>query len=162
MQHKRQFVVLALVSALLFAAFWAGSISAATGCFPDTNGHWAETFICWLKDNNITSGYANGNYGPEDNVTRAQMAVFLQKQAEIPPSTGLIRINSGQSSWDIFDVAPVTVTTKRFDYAVGFASSVPSVSQDFVMSPNFSTALYGRDLSLTFLLGFNGLPMNFR
>ncbi len=36
-------------------------VSAATGCFPDTDGHWAETFICWLKDNGITGGYPDGS-----------------------------------------------------------------------------------------------------
>lgn len=146
---KHQFFAVALSAALLFAAFQAGRTSAATGCFPDTNAHWAETFICWLKDNAITSGYANGNYGPEDNVTRAQMAVFLQKQAEIPPTTGLIRFNMGPDSWSIYDTDPGTITIRQFDYAVGLASSVASVSQDFMIAPDFPSALYGRDLSLS-------------
>lgn len=149
MNHKYHFFVIAVVAALVFAAFWAGSTSAATGCFPDTNAHWAEVFICWLKDNGITSGYTNGNYGPEDNVTRAQMAVFLQRQAEMPPSTGLIRVNSGPSSWAIYNIDPGTLTVKRFDYAVGFASSAPSVNHDFMTSPDILSGLYGRDLSLT-------------
>jgi len=56
-------------------------VSAATGCFPDTNGHWAEEFICWLSEKGITSGYPDGTYRPENRVTRAEMAVFLQQVA---------------------------------------------------------------------------------
>jgi len=52
-------------------------VSAATGCFPDTNGHWAETFICWLSDNGIAGGYPDGTFRPENGVTRAELSVFL-------------------------------------------------------------------------------------
>lgn len=62
--------------------------SAATGCFPDTNGHWAETFICWLKDNGISSGYPDGTYRPNNNVTRAEMSVFVNKSAALVRGTG--------------------------------------------------------------------------
>ncbi|WP_203655296.1 S-layer homology domain-containing protein, partial [Demequina activiva] len=35
--------------------------------------------IEWLADSGITSGYANGRFGPSDAVTRGQMAAFLYK-----------------------------------------------------------------------------------
>lgn len=54
-------------------------VNAATGCFPDTNGHWAETFICWLSNNGIAGGYPDGDYKPGNNVTRAEVAVMLNK-----------------------------------------------------------------------------------
>jgi hypothetical protein len=54
-------VVLAI---LVFSTFWAGNVYAATGCFLDTNGHWAETFICWMKDNGITGGTGGGTTAP--------------------------------------------------------------------------------------------------
>jgi|GEM_PF-5514240 len=37
------------------------------------------THIEKFKELNITSGCGNGNYCPDDSVTRAQMAVFLTK-----------------------------------------------------------------------------------
>lgn len=41
--------------------------------FPDTTGHWAEDYIKTLYSKGIIGGYANGNFGPDDSVTRAQI-----------------------------------------------------------------------------------------
>ena len=84
--------------AVLLVVFSAGQAYASTGCFTDTNGHWAEAAICWMKDNGITTGIGGGLYGPENNVTRAQMAVFMKAQAEIPPSTGDIYVTQALSA----------------------------------------------------------------
>jgi len=40
-------------------------------------GHWAESFITALYNSGITAGCGNGNYCPDDPITRGQMAVFL-------------------------------------------------------------------------------------
>jgi hypothetical protein len=100
---KRKFLVRGSVALVIFLALTLGvnigKTYAATGCFTDTNGNWAETFICWLKDNGISNGYGDGTYGPNNNVTRAEMAVFLSRVAEIPPSTGEIYINAGLDDW---------------------------------------------------------------
>ena len=49
------------------------------GVFIDTVGHWAEAWIEDLFDEGITAGFPDGTYRPENNVTRAEMAVFLLK-----------------------------------------------------------------------------------
>ncbi|KKP36464.1 MAG: hypothetical protein UR27_C0019G0022 [Candidatus Peregrinibacteria bacterium GW2011_GWA2_33_10] len=41
--------------------------------FPDVKGHWAQDYIMDLKEKNIINGYTNGEFGPNDNVTRAQL-----------------------------------------------------------------------------------------
>ena len=53
--------------------------------FNDISGHWAETFIEELKDQNITGGYPDKTYRPENRVTRAEMAVFLLKGIGVNP-----------------------------------------------------------------------------
>ena len=45
--------------------------------FSDIAGHWAEAWIEDLYDEGITSGFPDGTYRPENQVTRAEMAVFL-------------------------------------------------------------------------------------
>jgi hypothetical protein len=51
---------------------------AASGVFTDVpTTHWAASWIERLAAEKITSGCGNGNYCPDDVVTRAQMAVFL-------------------------------------------------------------------------------------
>jgi hypothetical protein len=47
------------------------------GSFSDVSGHWAEAWIEQLKAEGITSGYPDGTYRPENQVTRAEIAVFL-------------------------------------------------------------------------------------
>jgi len=45
--------------------------------FSDIAGHWAEDWIEELYDTGMTGGYPDGTYRPQNQVTRAQMAVFL-------------------------------------------------------------------------------------
>ncbi len=33
--------------------------------------------VVWASNNNVVSGYANGNFGPDDNITREQLATIL-------------------------------------------------------------------------------------
>ena len=39
--------------------------------FPDTEGHWAETYVEELAAEEVVGGYENGNFGPNDYITRA-------------------------------------------------------------------------------------------
>ncbi len=69
----------ALGAALVTMAFGTGVV-LATHQFPDVpTSHTFHDEIDWLVENGITSGYANGNFGPQDSVTRGQMAAFLQR-----------------------------------------------------------------------------------
>ena len=45
--------------------------------FSDIAGHWAESWMEELYDMGLTSGYPDGTYRPQNDVTRAEMAVFL-------------------------------------------------------------------------------------
>jgi hypothetical protein len=54
------------------------------GSFTDVAGHWAEAWIEQLAEEGITSGYPDGTYRPNNNVTRAEMAVFLVRTFNLP------------------------------------------------------------------------------
>ncbi|MBK8617577.1 MAG: S-layer homology domain-containing protein [Anaerolineales bacterium] len=61
------------------------SPAAATGVFNDVPvGYWADKWIEQLAVEGVTSGCGNGNYCPEADVTRAQMAIFLVKAFGLP------------------------------------------------------------------------------
>jgi beta-lactamase superfamily II metal-dependent hydrolase len=47
--------------------------------FSDVAGHWGEAWIEHLYDEGFTSGYPDGTYRPNYQVSRAEMAVFLLK-----------------------------------------------------------------------------------
>jgi len=59
--------------------------SKATGVFQDVPvNYWAADWIEQFKAEGITTGCGNGNYCPNKNVTRAEMAVFLQSAFDLP------------------------------------------------------------------------------
>jgi hypothetical protein len=72
--------------------------------FGDTTNHWAEYWISALAADGITSGCGAGNYCPDDNVSRAQMAIFLLRAMHgstyIPaPATGTVFQDVDANYW---------------------------------------------------------------
>jgi hypothetical protein len=64
-------------------------VGGSTGFADVPVDYWAAAWIKELATAGITIGCGNGNYCPNDNVTRAEMAVFLLKSkhgaAFVPP-----------------------------------------------------------------------------
>lgn len=57
--------------------------TAADTLFDDVeNGKYYADAVAWAADNNIVEGYGNGLFGPEDNITREQMAAILYRYAQ--------------------------------------------------------------------------------
>lgn len=55
----------------------------AAGTFSDvTKGSWYENAVAWAAANGIVYGYADGRFGPDDMVTRQQMAAILWRYAQ--------------------------------------------------------------------------------
>ena len=53
--------------------------------FPDVPGdHWAYDFVEYVVAGGIVSGYPDGSYQPDWDVTRAQMAVFMSHSVVSP------------------------------------------------------------------------------
>lgn len=168
MKHKGLLLIGTLIVTLAVQlVFGVGNALATTGCFLDTNGHWAETFICWMKDNAITSGTGGGNYSPDNNVTRGEMAVFMQKLDELAVaqansadaanlvaaraytdtslSTGQILISSGFGNWHPFNSTdPLSYTYFSSQTQVTRSSAGSSFLS---VNPDLPTVLYGRSLS---------------
>ena len=54
----------------------------ATGSFTDVAaGAWYADAVNWAAANGIVGGYGNGKFGPEDSITREQMALILYNYA---------------------------------------------------------------------------------
>jgi hypothetical protein len=97
---SRPLVVLAIVA---LSTGWADSAHSQT--FGDVpTDYWAFDFIETLVDSGITGGCGGGNYCPEDAVTRAQMAVFLERgingrNYQPPPATGNLFLDVGANDF---------------------------------------------------------------
>ncbi|MDE6281140.1 MAG: S-layer homology domain-containing protein, partial [Oscillospiraceae bacterium] len=60
-----------------------------TGVFADVNsGAWYAEGVAWAAANGIVTGYGNGQFGPNDNITREQLAVMLWRYAGSPAAAG--------------------------------------------------------------------------
>ena len=87
MDHQFSFSVsrrklrLMLAMAVAVAVLAPVAVIAAGGTFVDDDSSIFEGNIEWLVANGITSGCGPDTYCPEDNVTRGQMAAFMQRLA---------------------------------------------------------------------------------
>ena len=66
------------------ASYLPPAVGISTGFGDVPTDYWAAAWIKQLAAEGITSGWDNGNYGPEEPVTRAQMAIFLVRVFELP------------------------------------------------------------------------------
>ena len=65
-----------------------GTASTAAG-FPDVVASaWYADAVNWAAANGYVTGYDNGSFGPEDSLTREQLAVILYRYAGSPEPTG--------------------------------------------------------------------------
>ena len=63
---------------------------AVTGgsAFTDVDpGAWYAPAVTWAAERGIVGGYGNGTFGPNDNITREQLAVMLWRYAGSPAAT---------------------------------------------------------------------------
>ena len=68
---------------LIFTSLFTTAASAQFIDVPP--GYWAYDYIMAIYNAGITTGYGDGRYGPEDFVTREQMAAFLVRFVEGEP-----------------------------------------------------------------------------
>lgn len=73
-------------AALLVKAF---KIESKTGKeFKDTANHWAKDFIAAAAASGIVNGYDAATFGPDDPITREQVAVMVIKAAKLASASG--------------------------------------------------------------------------
>lgn len=59
-----------------------------TSVFADVNsGAWYAEGVAWAAAQGIVGGYGNGQFGPNDSITREQLAVMLWRYAGKPSAT---------------------------------------------------------------------------
>ncbi|WP_242967097.1 S-layer homology domain-containing protein [Flavonifractor sp. An10] len=69
----------------------AGGTPAAAAGFPDVSPTaWYADAVNWAAANGYVTGYDNGLFGPEDDLTREQMAAILYRYAGSPAPAGTL------------------------------------------------------------------------
>lgn len=85
MKLRSRFALLFLVTALTLSLFSTQVIAASD--FSDINGHWAEDAVLALMDQGVITGYPDGTYKPDREVTRAEFAKILSLAYDIQPKS---------------------------------------------------------------------------
>ncbi len=57
---------------------------AFDGAFTDVGESWYTDAVYWAAEQGIVTGYGDGRYGPNDDITREQLAVILWRYAGSP------------------------------------------------------------------------------
>lgn len=74
-----------MLAVVLYSLEGKPDASSATGLFTDVaKGSYYEKAIGWAVENGVLSGYGDGRMGPNDPVTREQLATMLWKYVEAP------------------------------------------------------------------------------
>ncbi len=58
------------------------TVSGASGFTDVADGQYYADAVAWAAANNIVGGYGNGLFGPNDTITREQMAAILYRYAQ--------------------------------------------------------------------------------
>lgn len=79
--NKRSFYrKVSIVTLLLFAMVMIMPMGAlAAGTFNDTAGHWAKDQINTAVEKGYASGYPDGSFKPDQNISRAEFMVLVNK-----------------------------------------------------------------------------------
>jgi len=126
------------------ATYTPPDVGSSTGFNDVSSDYWAAAWIKQLATEGITNGCGNGNYCPEDPVTRAQMAVFLVRTFNLPSSihpVGQVILHQADSNiiWEWYTyVSPHLDKTKPI---IIFLGVFPGTTFDYEIQRDDSLSL---------------------
>ena len=71
----------AMIVTILYRLEGSPAVTAANSFGDVAAGQWYTDAVLWANANGIVTGYDNGSFGPEDTITREQMATILFRYA---------------------------------------------------------------------------------
>ena len=84
MKKKTSKISIALAAILATASAVTPAYAAVT--YPDINGHWSKNIVEKWAEANVVSGYPDGTFKPNDNITRAEFGVWYINSLAISPA----------------------------------------------------------------------------
>ena len=71
-----------MIVTILYRLEGTPAVSGASGFADVVDGQYYTDAVAWAAANNIVGGYGNGLFGPNDTITREQMAAILYRYAQ--------------------------------------------------------------------------------
>jgi hypothetical protein len=150
--NKRKLLkkIITAVLTLVLVTVVVGSASALIvipilGPFDDVSiFHWAVKDIAWLKNNGITTGYSDNTFRPDNNVTRAEMAAFLHREAGALVAAGAHIVPKSGGGFEIeewFNNVNGTAPTHTWIFAHGISFDFDMADKLVMCSVDSSTSV---------------------
>lgn len=71
----------------------------STTTFSDMGGHWAEPFITILASRSIISGYSDGTFKPDAQITRAEICTVIARATTLAQSSTSVPFSDVEGHW---------------------------------------------------------------
>ncbi len=82
------FLTRAQLAQIIYTQAGRPAVSGESGFSDAAPNAWYAKAVTWARQNGVVSGYDDGRFGPDDNITREQLAVMLWRRAGSPACTG--------------------------------------------------------------------------
>lgn len=107
---------------IIVCAFKLNTAATGSGFDDVPPGHWAEAYISAASGSGIVGGIGSGRFGPEQNITRQDMAVIIYRALEV---SGKARaFEAGSSFADAEDIAEYAANAvnalKAYEITAGY------------------------------------------
>ena len=99
---KMKKIFAAVVSVAMLAT---SAMPAFAKSFPDTTGHWAENAVSVWSDNGIVNGDDQGNFRPDDSITRAETATILDNMIGYTKQSVKVFSDVSKSDWFAYSIS---------------------------------------------------------
>ena len=76
----------------------------ALATFPDTASHWAEDAVDYWTQREVVSGYPDGNFHPDQNISRAEAAKIIARLLHLEQSAGQSFSDVPETHWAFDDI----------------------------------------------------------
>lgn len=145
----------------------------------DITGHWAEDNINKLLTLNAITGYPDGSFNPDNNITRAEFAAVLVKAFKLTPQSGKIYGDTAEhwakdyittavsygmmNGYDANTFGPDDlITREQTAVMIVRAAKLPKVSEDIIFTDSADISTWARDAVATAVKNRNikGYPDN--
>lgn len=97
----------AMLAAVMYRTAGSPAVSVGAGLHDVPDGAYYANAVAWAVSNGIVTGYGNGLFGPDDKVTREQIAAILWRYKGSPEISGTAQSFADQSDISSYAVNAV-------------------------------------------------------
>jgi len=105
-----------LTISILCTIFFIPNVTLTAATFTDTSGHWAEGVIEQFYQQNIISGFPDGSFRPNQDITRAELARILALAFDLSVERPVWFFDANPEAWyyEYLKVASSFIPTRQF------------------------------------------------